>query len=108
MSVKEILEAIRSHEMDVYIKIGCLDDATLIKYKDIMRILLDSELLNGFKDDSYNVLDMFYIQGMKVSEVAKVIDKSERQFFRIRDKGIENLEKIEARRAKIAPPGIGS
>jgi DNA-directed RNA polymerase specialized sigma subunit len=106
MSVKEILEAIRSHEMDMDIKIGCVDDETLLKYQIIMRILSDSKLINGFKDDSYSVLAMFYLQGMKISDIAKEFGKKEdRHIYRLKNKGIE---KLEAKLAKIAPPRSGS
>ena len=106
MSVKEILDLIRSNEIEINIKLGCVDDETLHKYQLIKQILNDYELLNGFKNDCYQVLSMFYIQGLSIKEIADLLEKNERTIFRCKKEGIEKLEEKLSRRAY--PPRAGS
>lgn len=106
MSIKEILEAIQSNEIEMDIQIGCLDDETIYKYQKIKQILNQCELLNGFRNDKYLVLKLFYFENMTVPRIAEELEKSERHIFRLKNDGIEELEKKFLRKAY--PPRSGS
>lgn len=107
MNVKQILDSIRSNEIEVDEQFGLLDDETLYKYRLIKQILGEYERLDGFSNNRYRVLNLFYFKQLSVSTIQKKLGyKDERSIYRLKEQGIEELEKRFSRKAY--PPRSGS
>lgn len=98
MTISEILKAIKSGDMEINIKLGCVDDETVFRYRRIKEVLEDTKLLYGFKKDYYTILSMYFLQDMTHTEIAEELGIAERTVYRKINTGIEELEKKYSKR----------
>ena len=93
MTTVEILNGLRSNDLDLRYEYGSLDDDTRRKIEIIKNIYSDDSQFK-FPVLCYKVLSLYYLQKMTAEEIAEKLDISPRTVYRKRDEGIRRLSDI--------------
>lgn len=93
MSVLEILKKIKSGEMEFDLRGNFVDKETIFKYNKIKSLLEDANLLNGFMNNDFKILYMYYFRNMTIFQITNELGYSdERSIYRHKASGIKTLE----------------
>lgn len=93
MTTVEILNELRSNDLDLKCEYGSLEDDTRRKIQIIKNICADESRFK-YPVLCYRVLGLYYLQRMTAEEIAEKLDISPRTVYRKRDEGIRRLSNI--------------